>query len=335
MFLSFFWMALSYICVLLGVAFFTLFERKSLGYIQNRKGPNKVGLGGVIQPLADALKLFMKEENDLNNSNKFPYYLAPVFSFALGLSIWSLYWSEYSLWYFSLGLLFFLCVSSLNVYGVMMAGWSSNSKYSLLGSLRAVAQTISYEVTLFLVLLCVVSLSGSLNIQVIMECQGLLWNLFLMYPMALVWFVVCVAETNRAPFDFAEGESELVSGFNVEYGSGLFALLFLAEYMSIMFMSVITIVLFVGSEDNMMLSNIGFWVKCMLLIFLFIWVRGSYPRFRYDLLMKLTWLSFLPVSLMVLMWAFSVKFLIGMSEMGLLEDLLIWMSKCSDLLLLW
>nr|YP_009131212.1 NADH dehydrogenase subunit 1 [Cyanoplax caverna]AIA77061.1 NADH dehydrogenase subunit 1 [Cyanoplax caverna] len=308
MVLMFFWMIISYICVLLAVAFFTLLERKGLGYIQTRKGPNKVGIMGVIQPLADALKLFMKEENNLYNSNKIPYYLAPTMSLSLGLIMWSLYWTEYSLWYFSLGLLFFLCVSSLNVYGVLMAGWSSNSKYSLLGCLRAVAQTISYEVTLFLVLLCSLSIACSLDISDIMEMQIFCWNMFMMMPLALIWFVVCVAETNRAPFDFAEGESELVSGFNIEYGSGLFALLFLAEYMSILFMSMISVALFLGSMEGFYLSNIGFWVKVMFLVFCFIWIRGSFPRFRYDLLMKLTWLSFLPVSLLVLMWNVVAKF---------------------------
>nr|YP_010545672.1 NADH dehydrogenase subunit 1 [Mopalia retifera]UYG48468.1 NADH dehydrogenase subunit 1 [Mopalia retifera] len=313
MFLSFSWMIISYICVLLAVAFFTLLERKGLGYIQFRKGPNKVGLFGLIQPLADALKLFLKEENNLYNSNKMPYYAAPILSLILSLSLWSLYWTDYSLWYFKLGVLFFLCVSALNVYGTMIAGWASNSKYSLLGALRAVAQTISYEVTLFLVLLSSISLSATLSFMKISSQQIMHWNFILMIPLASMWLTICIAETNRAPFDFAEGESELVSGFNIEYGSGSFALLFLAEYASILFMSMITTILFLGMGDTWMVTNFLFWLKVTAISFLFIWVRGSFPRLRYDLLMKLTWLSFLPVSLLILIWNLSIKFILTLT----------------------
>nr|QIZ12525.1 NADH dehydrogenase subunit 1 [Plaxiphora albida] len=308
MIFSFVWMIVCYLCVLLAVAFFILLERKGLGYIQIRKGPNKVGYFGLIQPLADALKLFMKEENSLLSANKFPYFLAPVLSLLLSLSLWSLYWSSFYIWFFSFGILFFLCVSALNVYGTMMAGWASNSKYSLLGGLRAVAQTISYEVTLFLVLLCGIGLSCSFSLFDVILNQKFIWSGMLMFPIFMVWMVICIAETNRAPFDFAEGESELVSGFNIEYGSGSFALLFLAEYSSILFMSMITTVLFFGSGDGMFLSDFFFWMKSMFFSFLFIWVRGSFPRLRYDLLMKLTWLSFLPVSLLVLMWVISLMY---------------------------
>uniref|UniRef100_UPI0030FE56C9 NADH dehydrogenase subunit 1 n=1 Tax=Acanthochitona defilippii TaxID=761903 RepID=UPI0030FE56C9 len=309
MFLSFSWMVITYISILLAVAFFTLLERKGLSYIQARKGPNKVGYFGIIQPLADALKLFLKEENNIQNSNKMPYFLAPALSLILSLSMWSLYWSNFHLWYFSLGMLFFLCVSALNVYGTMMAGWASNSKYSLLGSLRAVAQTISYEVTLFLILLSTITISASFNLTKIYNHQFMAWTAILMIPMFLVWLVVCIAETNRAPFDFAEGESELVSGFNIEYGSGAFALLFLAEYASILFMSMMTTLLFFGANNFWLLDNIMFWLKTTLVAFFFIWVRGSFPRMRYDLLMKLTWLSFLPVSLMILSSILSTKFI--------------------------
>nr|YP_009131238.1 NADH dehydrogenase subunit 1 [Cryptochiton stelleri]AIA77087.1 NADH dehydrogenase subunit 1 [Cryptochiton stelleri] len=309
MLLSFCWMIISYICVLLAVAFFTLLERKGLGYIQIRKGPNKVGFFGLIQPLADALKLFLKEESNLYNSNKMLYHGAPVLSLILSLCLWSLYWSDFSLWYFKLGAMFFLCVSALNVYGTMIAGWASNSKYSLLGALRAVAQTISYEVTLFLVLLSILGLSNSMNLNYISFCQINYWNFMLMTPLSLMWLVICIAETNRAPFDFAEGESELVSGFNVEYGSGSFALLFLAEYASILFMSMVTVILFIGAGETWILTNFLFWIEVTIIAFSFIWVRGSFPRLRYDLLMKLTWLSFLPVSLLILFWTLSNKFL--------------------------
>nr|NP_008182.1 NADH dehydrogenase subunit 1 [Katharina tunicata]AAC48370.1 NADH dehydogenase subunit 1 [Katharina tunicata] len=310
MFLSFSWMVIAYISILLAVAFFTLLERKGLGYIQFRKGPNKVSIFGLAQPLADALKLFLKEENNLYNSNKLPYYTAPVLSLILSLCLWSLYWSDFTLWYFNFGVLFFLCTSALSVYGTMIAGWASNSKYALLGALRAVAQTISYEVTLFLVLLSSAALSSSLNLNQISSHQLLYWNSILMTPLLLMWIVVCLAETNRAPFDFAEGESELVSGFNIEYGSGSFALLFLAEYASILFMSMMTTILFLGAGDSWILTNFLFWVKVTFIAFVFIWVRGTFPRLRYDLLMKLTWLSFLPVSLMILMWNLSAKFMV-------------------------
>nr|AUJ21414.1 NADH dehydrogenase subunit 1 [Chaetopleura apiculata] len=307
---------ISYLFVLLAVAFFTLLERKSLGYIQLRKGPNKVGYFGLIQPLADALKLFLKEENSLQSMNKLPYYLAPMFSLTLALSMWTLYWTSFHLWSFSFGLLFFLCVSALNVYGVMAAGWSSNSKYSLLGALRSVAQTISYEVSLFLILLSVMSISSSFSFFDFSSDQKAVWNCFILMPLSMMWFVATVAETNRAPFDFAEGESELVSGFNIEYGGGLFALIFLAEYANILFMSMMSSILFLGNSANSMLlaqNDMSFWAKSMLLAFIFIWIRGSYPRLRYDLLMKLTWLSFLPVSLLVLLWSISAKFVIVIS----------------------
>nr|YP_011035815.1 NADH dehydrogenase subunit 1 [Plaxiphora tricolor]WRI60245.1 NADH dehydrogenase subunit 1 [Plaxiphora tricolor] len=308
MIFSFIWLVVSYLCVLLAVAFFTLLERKGLGYIQIRKGPNKVGYFGLIQPLADALKLFLKEENNLLSANKFPYFLAPVLSLVLSLSLWSLYWSFFYVWFFKFGLLFFLCVSGLNVYGTMMAGWASNSKYSLLGGLRAVAQTISYEVTLFLVLLCSIGLCCSFGMLDVMLNQKFIWSSVLMFPIFLVWVTISIAETNRAPFDFAEGESELVSGFNIEYGSGSFALLFLAEYGSILFMSMLTTVLFFGSMSESFLEPFFFWLKSSFFSFLFIWVRGSFPRLRYDLLMKLTWLSFLPISLLILMWVMCMMY---------------------------
>nr|YP_009509807.1 NADH dehydrogenase subunit 1 [Cominella adspersa]AXF46423.1 NADH dehydrogenase subunit 1 [Cominella adspersa] len=292
----------TYICILLAVAFFTLLERKGLSYIQLRKGPNKVGLMGLPQPIADAAKLLTKEIAKPTMANYSPYFVAPIFSFILALLLWQLYPSLYACSYFKWGILFFLCVSAMNVYGTLLAGWASNSKYALLGSLRAIAQTISYEVSMALVLLFPLFLVGSFSFIEIKESQELVWLSFLMIPVSLIWFVTCIAETNRAPFDFAEGESELVSGFNVEYGAAGFALIFLAEYANILVMSLFSALLFFGGSSLMIMeSDVVFMLKVLFFAFVFIWVRGSYPRFRYDLLMNLTWKGFLPASLSFLL----------------------------------
>nr|YP_010713619.1 NADH dehydrogenase subunit 1 [Naria miliaris]WDA98751.1 NADH dehydrogenase subunit 1 [Naria miliaris] len=301
----------SYICILLAVAFFTLLERKGLSYMQIRKGPNKVGVAGLPQPIADAAKLLTKEIAKPTMANYSPYFIAPVFSFILALLLWQLYPSLYSLGYFKWGILFFLCVSGLNVYGTLLAGWSSNSKYALLGSLRAIAQTISYEVSMALILLFPLFLIGSFSFIEIKESQNLIWMSFLMIPVSMIWFVTCVAETNRAPFDFAEGESELVSGFNIEYGAAGFALIFLAEYANILVMSLFSALLFFGGSSGLIFeSDILFMMKVLFFAFLFIWVRGSYPRFRYDLLMGLTWKGFLPASLSFLLIIFALAYFI-------------------------
>lgn len=309
MYLSLLSSLITYVCVLLAVAFFTLLERKGLSYIQIRKGPNKVGIAGLPQPLADAAKLLTKEIAKPLMANYSPYFLAPVFSFILALLLWQLYPSLYTAGYFKWGILFFLCVSGLNVYGTLLAGWSSNSKYALLGSLRAIAQTISYEVRMALILLFPLFLVGSFRFLEIREQQRTMWLRFLILPVSFVWFVTCVAETNRAPFDFAEGESELVSGFNIEYGSAGFALIFLAEYANILIMSLFSAILFFGGSQMFALSSdIIFMLKVLFFAFLFIWVRGSYPRFRYDLLISLTWKAFLPAALSFLLLIFALIF---------------------------
>nr|WBU92617.1 NADH dehydrogenase subunit 1 [Lambis lambis] len=310
MYLSIISCLFSYVCILLAVAFFTLLERKGLSYIQIRKGPNKVGLAGLPQPIADAAKLLTKEIAKPTMANYSPYFFAPIFSFILALLLWQLYPSSYSLGYFKWGILFFLCVSALNVYGTLLAGWSSNSKYALLGSLRAIAQTISYEVSMALILLFPLFIIGSFSFIEIKESQNLVWLAFLMLPVSFIWYTTCVAETNRAPFDFAEGESELVSGFNIEYGAAGFALIFLAEYANILVMSLFSALLFFGAENLIFISNdIVFMLKVLFFAFAFIWVRGSYPRFRYDLLMGLTWKGFLPASLALLMLVLVLSYL--------------------------
>nr|UQJ73485.1 NADH dehydrogenase subunit 1 [Diamesa sp. 10XL] len=281
------------ICVMVGVAFLTLLERKVLGYIQIRKGPNKVGFMGIPQPFSDAIKLFTKEQTYPLMSNYLTYYFSPVFSLFLSLFIWLCIPYLVKLYSFNLGVLFFLCCTSMGVYTVMIAGWSSNSNYALLGGLRAVAQTISYEVSLALIMLSMIFLIGNYNFMYFNIYQNYLWFLFLCFPLALVWFASSLAETNRTPFDFAEGESELVSGFNVEYSSGGFALIFLAEYASILFMSMLFAVVFLGGD----VYSFAFFIKLAVVSFMFIWVRGTLPRFRYDKLMFLAWKSFLPFSL--------------------------------------
>nr|QFG40092.1 NADH dehydrogenase subunit 1 [Munidopsis verrilli] len=291
------------ICVLIGVAFVTLLERKVLGYAQIRKGPNKVGLVGLLQPLADAVKLFSKEQTFPFASNFLPYFLSPVFSLVVALLVWVIVPYESGLISFNLSVLFFLCCLSLGVYTVMSAGWSSNCKYSLLGSLRAVAQTISYEVSLALILLSLIFLVGGFNLSLFSLFQEKFWLIWLAFPLSLIWLASCLAETNRTPFDFAEGESELVSGFNTEYSAGSFALIFMAEYASILFMGMLFSLLFLGAHP----CSMGFYLKILFVSFSFIWVRGTVPRLRYDKLMYLAWKSFLPVSLNYLIFFMGFK----------------------------
>nr|UNP54441.1 NADH dehydrogenase subunit 1 [Lyssa zampa] len=289
--------------VLISVAYLTLLERKLLGYIQIRKGPNKVGYLGILQPFSDAIKLFTKEQTFPLYSNYLSYYFSPVVSFILSLMIWMLIPYYFNMISFNLGLLFFLCCTSLGVYTVMIAGWSSNSNYALLGGLRAVAQTISYEVSLALILMSTIIMVMDFNLIKFFEFQNLVWFFFLMMPLSFCWMSSSLAETNRTPFDFAEGESELVSGFNVEYSSGGFALIFLAEYSSILFMSMLFVLLYLGGY----LLSFYFYLKLSFLSFLFIWVRGTLPRYRYDKLMYLAWKSYLPVSLNFLLFFMGLK----------------------------
>uniref|UniRef100_UPI0030FE366C NADH dehydrogenase subunit 1 n=1 Tax=Erynnis pelias TaxID=2663706 RepID=UPI0030FE366C len=289
--------------VMVGVAFLTLLERKILGYIQIRKGPNKVGFVGLLQPFSDAIKLFTKEQIYLIYSNYLSYYFSPIIGFILSLIIWVLIPYYFNMVSFNLGVLFFLCCTSLGVYTIMIAGWSSNSNYSLLGALRAVAQTISYEVSLSLILMSSIIMIMDFNLMKFNIYQSLVWFIFLMFPLSLCWVSSSLAETNRTPFDFAEGESELVSGFNVEYSSGGFALIFLAEYSSILFMSLLFTLLYLGGYN----LSLIFYLKLSLISFLFIWVRGTLPRYRYDKLMYLSWKIYLPISLNFLLLFMGFK----------------------------
>nr|AKN24507.1 NADH dehydrogenase subunit 1 [Exitianus ghaurii] len=291
--------------VMISVGFFTLMERSVLGYIQCRKGPNKVGYLGILQPFSDGMKLFMKEQFFPMNSNYLIYMICPLFSLIQSLFMWMVFPFYINTLEMNLGLLFFLCCSSLGIYGLVICGWSSNSIYSMLGCMRSVSQVISYEVTLSLILLSFFLLVDSYSLLSFYYMQGSLWFCVFSFPLFLSWISCCMAETNRTPFDFSEGESELVSGFNVEYGGGGFSILFISEYSSIIFISLFTCVVFLGSD----LNSLFFYFKLIFICFLFVWVRATLPRFRYDKLMYLAWKCYLPMSLNYLMLFIFVKLL--------------------------
>nr|AAU00491.1 NADH dehydrogenase subunit 1 [Martes americana]ADG22690.1 NADH dehydrogenase subunit 1 [Martes zibellina]ALO71455.1 NADH dehydrogenase subunit 1 [Martes zibellina linkouensis]QJH86921.1 NADH dehydrogenase subunit 1 [Martes americana caurina]AHW98977.1 NADH dehydrogenase subunit 1 [Martes zibellina] len=291
--------------ILLAVAFLTLVERKVLGYMQLRKGPNVVGPYGLLQPIADAVKLFTKEPLRPLTSSITMFVMAPILALTLALTMWIPLPMPYPLINMNLGVLFMLAMSSLAVYSILWSGWASNSKYALIGALRAVAQTISYEVTLAIILLSVLLMNGSFTLSTLITTQEHLWLILPAWPLAMMWFISTLAETNRAPFDLTEGESELVSGFNVEYAAGPFALFFLAEYANIIMMNVLTTILFFGAFHTPYLPelySVNFTMKTLLLTISFLWIRASYPRFRYDQLMHLLWKNFLPLTLALCMW---------------------------------
>nr|YP_008379177.1 NADH dehydrogenase subunit 1 [Hongeo koreana]AGO95068.1 NADH dehydrogenase subunit 1 [Hongeo koreana] len=291
--------------VLLATAFLTLVERKILGYMQLRKGPNVVGPYGLLQPIADGLKLFTKEPVRPSHSSHFLFLITPTTALTLALLMWMPLPLPHSILNLNLGLLFILAISSLTVYTILGSGWASNSKYALMGALRAVAQTISYEVTLGLILLSLVIMTGGFTLHTFNLAQEAVWLLIPAWPLAMMWYISTLAETNRAPFDLTEGESELVSGFNIEYAGGPFALFFLAEYSNILMMNTLSVVLFMGTSYNPLLpqiSTLSLMIKATMLTLLFLWIRASYPRFRYDQLMHLVWKNFLPLTLALILW---------------------------------
>jgi NADH-quinone oxidoreductase subunit H len=307
--------------VLIAVAYLTYAERKVMAAMQLRRGPNVVGPFGLLQPFADALKLFMKETVIPTGSNKFLFVLAPMLTFGLAMIAWAVIpvADGWVLADINVGILYLFAISSLGVYGIIIAGWASNSKYAFLGALRSAAQMVSYEVSIGFVIICVLLCVGSLNLSAIVRAQETIWFVIPLAPMFVVFFISALAETNRLPFDIPEGESEIVAGFFVEYSAMTFAMFFLGEYANMILMSAMTTILFLGGW----LSPIPFapftWVpgvvwfalKVALCLFVFLWVRATFPRYRYDQLMRLGWKVFLPLSLLYVVLTAGVLMAFG------------------------
>ncbi len=293
--------------VLLAVAYLTYAERKVIGAMQLRKGPNVVGPFGLLQPIADGVKLFLKETIIPSGANKAVFIMAPMLTFLLSLVAWAVIpFSEgMVLANINVGILYLFAISSLGVYGILMAGWASNSRYAFLGAVRSAAQMVSYEVSMGFVIITVLLSVGSLNLSDIVMAQKKIWFVVPLLPMAVIFFISILAETNRHPFDLPEAEAELVAGYNVEYSAMTFALFFLGEYSFMILMSAMAAILFLGgwlppvdvAPFNWLPGPIWFALKISFVLFGFIWVRAAFPRYRYDQLMRLGWKVFLPVSL--------------------------------------
>ncbi len=305
--------------LLIAVAYMTLAERKVMASIQRRKGPNIVGIFGLLQPLADALKLFVKETILPSSANLIIFILAPILTFLLALLSWCVLPLGEGMVYadINIGILYIFAISSLGVYGIITSGWSSNSKYAFLGALRSAAQMVSYEVSIGLIFINILLCTGSLNFTEIVLAQQAIWFGIPLFPILLMFYISILAETNRAPFDLPEAEAELVAGYNVEYSAMGFALFFLGEYANMILMCGLATSLFLGGWLPPFNYTILFWIpstiwfgiKTTILLFGFIWVRSSFPRYRYDQLMRLGWKIFLPLSLG---WVFLVSgFLLG------------------------
>nr|YP_010038650.1 NADH dehydrogenase subunit 1 [Eutrichosiphum pasaniae]QOY44600.1 NADH dehydrogenase subunit 1 [Eutrichosiphum pasaniae] len=292
-----------FLMVFMSVAFFTLLERKVLGYIQLRKGPNKFLLKGVFQPMGDGLKLFFKEANYPNNMNFFIFLFSPMLGLLISVFFWFIYPYIGLNYLMSFGLIFMFCCSSFLVYIFLLISWSSNSNYSVLGMIRFISQMISYEVSMMIIIINLMFLINSFNLNDFFIYQMNIKFFFFLFLLFFLLFISFLAEMNRSPFDFSEGESELVSGFNIEFSSFSFIFIFMSEYMSIMFMGMMLFEMFFG----LMLSK--FYLNIFILIFMFmvIWLRGFLPRFRYDKLMYLIWKLILPLSLFMFVFNFSVQ----------------------------
>ncbi len=300
--------------LILTVAYLTYFERKVIGFMQLRTGPNVVGPWGLIQPFADVLKLLFKEVTRPTQSNKALFYIGPMMSLAPAFAAWAVipFNEEWLLTNVDAGLLYILMITSLSVYGVIIAGWASNSKYAFLGAMRSSAQTISYEIAMSAALVCVIMVSGSLNFKEIVAAQAsgiaggsiFSWNWFTLFPAFIVYLISAVAETNRAPFDVAEGESEIVAGFHVEYSGFAFALFFLAEYIFMILVAALTAIMFLGGwlspfpqSWGILGASNAFWMfaKMAFVLYGYLWIRATFPRYRYDQIMRLGWKILIPI----------------------------------------
>ena len=302
--------------VLLAVAYLTYAERKVMSAMQRRQGPTTVGPFGLLQPIADGIKLFSKETIIPSQSNRAVFLLAPMLLFALSLVAWAVipFDKGWVLANINVGILYLVAISSMTVYGVIMAGWASNSRYAFLGGLRSASQMVSYEVSMGLIIVCVLLCTGSLNLQEIVEVPRPLWMQILLFPMFIVFLISILAETNRAPFDLPEGESEITGGFMVEYSAMTFALFFLGEYSAMILMSAITTILFLGGwlppfgiESLAFVPGaVWFGLKTAAVLFVFLWARATLPRYRYDQLMRLGWKVFLPLTLIWVVFVASI-----------------------------
>lgn len=307
--------------LLISVAYFTLAERKILGAIQRRRGPNVIGAYGLLQPLADGFKLLIKETILPSSANQILFIISPIFTFIISLMGWAIIpYSKYAiLAEFNLGILYLFAFSSLGVYGIIMSGWSSNSKYAFLGALRSTAQMVSYEVSIGFILIVIALCCGSFNLQHIIETQKYIWFIIPFFSLFLIFFTSALAETNRHPFDLPEAEAELVSGYNVEYSAMGFALFSLGEYANMLLMSSLCVILFWGGwlSPFLILTKFipdSFWfgIKICIFVFFYVWIRAALPRYRYDQLMKIGWKLFLPISISYLLFTVTILFVFNM-----------------------
>ncbi len=303
--------------LMIAMAYLTLMERKVMGWMQRRKGPNVVGAFGLLQPFADGLKLFVKETIIPAGANRILFLLGPMITFSLAILAWAVvpFGDGLVLADINVGVLYLLATSSLGVYGIIIAGWASNSKYPFLGAIRSAAQMVSYELPIGMIVVIVLLCAGSLNLSDIVRSQQDFWYVLPLFPMAVIFFICILAETNRAPFDLPESESELVSGYNVEYSAMTFALFFLGEYINMILMSAFFVILFLGGWLSpfaiapfiWLEGPIWFALKIFFVLFLFIWMRATFPRYRYDQLMRLGWKIFLPITLL---WLVGTAFVL-------------------------
>nr|WEI30809.1 NADH dehydrogenase subunit 1 [Rhipicephalus turanicus] len=299
MILNFIYFFILILMVLLSIAFFTLMERKFLGYCHIRKGPNKTGMLGLLQPISDALKLFSKEMNKMFYMNKFIQIISPLIMIMMMMMMWMIFYFSNNAMNLNMSIIFFLCISSLASYTILFSGWASNSKYSLIGSYRGFAQVISYEVSMAMILISLAIIPQSYNFLSFLKFQETFPLIFSFLPIFIIWIITILAELNRVPFDLAEGESELVSGFNIEYGSWLFAIIFMSEYGNIMMISFLTYYLFFGLKNLTLLF-------ILFLMTLIVMIRGTYVRMRYDQLMMMAWKMILPQSIIFLFLSYFI-----------------------------